>query len=182
MSLIPKNRQIYSENLLIPSFYFKEQLPKRKFENMLCLTHCFIMPAKWENCFLIWSMEKQNFLRFSSILFFKTVKEDIPPWRRLQKGLLKFSFAHFRELIKIFWGPAPSWKATFQSDILELGSNNNLAPLAECPLFSFFQKSLHPTVYGGCSDQRPRGQTECYCKSRLDPDSDLLFSFLSQNQ
>ena len=85
MSLIPKNRQIYSENLLIPSFYFKEQLPKRKFENMLCLTHCFIMPAKWENCFLIWSMEKQIFLRFSSILFFKQLKKTFPPGAGFKK-------------------------------------------------------------------------------------------------
>ena len=42
--------------------------------------------------------------------------------------------AHFRVTVNIFRVPLPSQKATFQIEILELGSNNNLA------------QSLHPTV------------------------------------
>ena len=38
-------------------------------------------------------------------------------------------------------------KATFQSEILELGFKNNLEQLAECPFFSS-NKLLHPNVQG----------------------------------
>ena len=52
--------------------------------------------------------------------------------------------------MKQFVCPAPSQKATFQSEILELGSCNNLAQHDMCPIL-FPQISLHPSGVGSQS-------------------------------
>ena len=64
---------------------------------------------KWANSKpWFWPGQRKNiFLNFSLFLALKKIKEDSPPWRRLQKRLSNF-FAHFRGTVNILWGPAPS--------------------------------------------------------------------------
>ena len=42
----------------------------------------------------------------------------------------------FRAAVNILWGPEPSEKSTFQSEILDLGSHNSLVKNVMCPHFS----------------------------------------------
>ena len=64
--------------------------------------------------------EKINFL-FIFIFSFKKLKKTFSPRRRLQKRVTHF-FVHFRITVKIFWGPSPSSKATFQCKFLNFGA------------------------------------------------------------
>ena len=72
-------------------------------------------------------------LSLSSFLAFKQIKEDIPPWRKLQKQ------SKYSEALR------QTKKTTFQSEILELGSHNNLTQHDMCAII-FSLKSLHPIV------------------------------------
>ena len=59
---------IFSENLQVPSYYFKEQSPKKKFKIKKCI-YFFVgggLP-KWANWFLTRSKETKNLI-FTSFL------------------------------------------------------------------------------------------------------------------
>ena len=51
----------------------------------------------WET---VLGVKRQLCLSFSSILNLQKIKEDVPPWRRIQKGFLKYFFATFRVIFK----------------------------------------------------------------------------------
>ena len=69
---------------------------------------------------MIFDLDKKKM--FSSFFAFKQTKGHILLQVQILKMLKNFCCTHFRETVKIFRGPALSQKATFQSEILELGS------------------------------------------------------------
>ena len=87
-------------------------------------------------------------LSLSSLLAFKQIKEDIPPWRKLQKQ------SKYSEALR------QTKKTTFQSEILELGSHNNLTQHDMCAII-FSLKSLHPIVGMAWRDSGRDRQTDC---------------------
>ena len=95
------------------------------------------------NCF--WPGQRKTFFfSFSSFLAFKQTKEQILFLTQPLKILnIKKCLANFT--VGLLWGPAPSEKATFKSEILDFGS---LVKHESCPIFFLSQKSLHPTTLG----------------------------------
>ena len=64
---------------------------------------------------------------------------------RLKKCFKNRFFANFTVTVTIFGGPAPSEKASFESEILELGSENNLKQHGKQVSNFCLKKSLHPS-------------------------------------
>ena len=113
ISFLQSWKKIWNETLLYNSFWL----------------------IKWAKLLSTWS--KKTFILVDFLFFFSLkVKKKTrhPPVRtahcaQAPKSLIKQFLAHFRVTVTIFWSPA-------SSEILELGSFNNLAQLAECPFFS----------------------------------------------
>ena len=62
-------------NLRIPSFYFKEQRPKRKFG--IKLFNIFLGPQSWQHQFCPWGRKFFFFLTLPSVFAFKQAEEQI---------------------------------------------------------------------------------------------------------
>ena len=77
-------------------------------------------------------------IEFLLILSCKKISEDITPWRRLKN--------QFLSRFVLILGQKSKFSETLRtSELLELGSRNNLAQHAKFIIF-FSQKSLHPNV------------------------------------
>ena len=112
---------ICSENLQIPSFYFKEQSPNRKFEIWFYKTNCLAHKLD-KFVFDLFEGKKKKF-SFSKFLAFKQTKEHIlfqvQPLKMLNKKLV---CTHCRASAKISWCPTPGYKQNFKDKFWIWGS------------------------------------------------------------
>ena len=87
----------------IPSFYYKEQSPRKKFGKQF--SKYFLRPKNVQNCF--WPGQRQNnlfFLCFSSVLPFKNYRKHFPLacFKNVQNYF--FAITSYRVNVKILWG------------------------------------------------------------------------------
>ena len=81
--------------------------------------------------FDLYKVKINFFLNFTSFLAFQKSKNTFPPVAGFKNKIC----VDFRVTAKIFKGLAPRKEATLRHEILELGSNNNLAQHTMCSIF-----------------------------------------------